>query len=350
MRILIGGYFGAGNLGDELLLKSILFFWRKKNVSPSVVVISHNPQETAGFFGVKAIARNNFLKTLRELYRSDILLLTGGIFQDKTSWRSLYYYLALMLVAKIFSSRIIVYAGGVSDLHPINRQILRIVFQGCSVINVRDELSRKFLLDCGVPGNKISVGADSSFLLSELVVIKKELSPELPTIGFILRPSRRPPITPQLFARLITLLSQSLAARIVLIPFHQRQDRQFLQEIQARAGVKVEMLEWEKPEDIFLYFSRLDLVVSQRLHGIILATMYQIPVLGIGTDPKIRQFLDEIKQKNIITYPVEVQLLLALIADLWEWRGDFRQFYQKTLTNFHQRLKINQKILSSLIS
>ena len=58
------GYYGFGNLGDELLLQASLNFLNEAGIfNNQIIVLSNNPDETSKNFGVKSVSRWNF-KTL----------------------------------------------------------------------------------------------------------------------------------------------------------------------------------------------------------------------------------------------------------------------------------------------
>ena len=58
-KILISGYYGFGNSGDDALLMSVIKEFDKKNLKENIVVLSNNPEETRKIYGVKAVNRMN---------------------------------------------------------------------------------------------------------------------------------------------------------------------------------------------------------------------------------------------------------------------------------------------------
>ena len=55
--IMISGYHGFKNSGDEALLFAILNTLREKRANLDVTVLSNTPEETARVYGVKSINR-----------------------------------------------------------------------------------------------------------------------------------------------------------------------------------------------------------------------------------------------------------------------------------------------------
>ena len=60
-NIVISGYYGFNNAGDEAMLTAILQALRNTFDDPEITVISGNPEATAKAFGVRAVPRFPFL-------------------------------------------------------------------------------------------------------------------------------------------------------------------------------------------------------------------------------------------------------------------------------------------------
>ena len=93
MRVLLSGYYGFGNLGDEALLEVIVSQLRARFPGVSIDVLSASPEETARTLGIEATARWN-ARTVREaIAKADVLVSGGGgLLQSATSARSVVYY------------------------------------------------------------------------------------------------------------------------------------------------------------------------------------------------------------------------------------------------------------------
>ena len=92
-RILLAGYYGFGNLGDEAILemaiKQILEITDRKNIT----VLSGNKEVTNKKYNVNTIDRYNVFSIINQLMKSDALVFGGGsLLQDITSKRSIYYF------------------------------------------------------------------------------------------------------------------------------------------------------------------------------------------------------------------------------------------------------------------
>src|SRR3989339_1324471 len=81
-EIVISGYYGYNNVGDELILKSIVNDLKTLNPDITITVLSVKPKETSRKFNVKSINRYNICSILVELVKCKMLISgSGGLFQ-----------------------------------------------------------------------------------------------------------------------------------------------------------------------------------------------------------------------------------------------------------------------------
>ncbi len=125
LDIMISGYYGYKNTGDDSLLQAII-----KNITEikpyvDITVLSINPAETARLYGVRSIHRFNALKIIRAMKRTKLLISGGGsLMQDVTSTQSLLYYLSIILAAKKSGAKVMVYASGIGPIKNRNNRAI----------------------------------------------------------------------------------------------------------------------------------------------------------------------------------------------------------------------------------
>ena len=96
--VLLCGYYGEHNLGDDALLEALLG-QLPAGVTP--LVTAHDETQVQARFGVATVPRRRLKAVLAALGRCRALVLGGGsLLQDATSFRSLLYYAALILAAR----------------------------------------------------------------------------------------------------------------------------------------------------------------------------------------------------------------------------------------------------------
>lgn len=139
--VLLFGYYGFGNLGDELLLESVVNLLSTNGIDKSkVAVLSSSPNQTEITFGLKSFNRQNILQIFKALINSKTLLLGGGgIFQDATSVHSCLYYWFVVRFAKLLRVKAWAIGQSVGPLKSkIGKFATRDAFSICFYRGVRD--------------------------------------------------------------------------------------------------------------------------------------------------------------------------------------------------------------------
>lgn len=151
--VLLAGYYGFGNLGDELLAQSAIGLLLSFGVERGkIAILSNNPDESKEKFGIDAVNRWKLSAVREALMRSRTLLLGGGgLFQDATSMRSCVYYWGLVRLARAARCRVWAVGQSVGPLlSPAAKWLTKTAFAACAYIGVRDESSRALLAGYGL--------------------------------------------------------------------------------------------------------------------------------------------------------------------------------------------------------
>ena len=106
-EVLLCGYYGFGNAGDEALLRASIARAREKFGDAGVSVLMPNGRARDGaLFGLKTVSRRNPFAIWRAVRRARVVVFGGGtLLQELTSRRSLWYYTALLRYNKILDQR-----------------------------------------------------------------------------------------------------------------------------------------------------------------------------------------------------------------------------------------------------
>ena len=159
-RVLIGGFYGAANIGDEMILSVFLRWLREAGAEP--VVISLNPGYTRATFGVKAVDFSELSEIADAASNADLFVLGGGgLFQDhyQIDLASLYrfpaatvsQYAQFALLAAQYGVPTAVLAQGVGPLRTAPaRDIVLDVFTRATYASLRDVGSAALLREIGV--------------------------------------------------------------------------------------------------------------------------------------------------------------------------------------------------------
>ncbi len=290
-EICLVGYYGFGNIGDDaILLSAINEYIKAYDLYVRVLV---NEQDyiykMLEFFeldgSVNFYNRWKVKEISEAIYYSDAVIFGGGgLFQDKTSFRSFLYYFFIALLAKIKNKKIIIERNSIG---PISRKISKFLFskviQWAEYISVRDSLSLEFLLS-NYPSfsekyqkkEDFTLSYFSSELFSKLISSTKKID-----CLFILRESKN---INKIF-EIIKILRESFKIKVIVF---QEEDLDLFADL-------VDFFEIEYPGkgEIFRtleFIQSSKLVVSNRLHGIILALQNNVKTIAISVDPKIEGF------------------------------------------------------------
>lgn len=328
MRVLISGYYGFDNLGDEAILAALLQELAVRQPEWTPVVLSHKPSATEMTYGVEACARDSILSLWEEMGRAGLLISGGGgLLQNVTSQLSLVYYLSIMELARRRGTPYVVLGQGLGPLWGpgVGSAVKRYLDRAAAVV-LRDPDSVRWARDLGVSETLITEAADLALLLqpSREVVADNLLSlvkldPQEPICGLVLRGwGGKEPW--EVAAETCDYLQEHLGLRCLLLPF-QPEDRALAWRVASTAVTSPAVLETPvTPADMLSLFGRLSLVVTMRLHGLVFAAARQVPALGLSYDPKVTAFARQAGQKIL---PLEglTELTLRVAAeDLWQSR------------------------------
>ena len=298
MKILIAGYYGFGNLGDELILSAVISHLNGRYKAPEITVLSVDPADTIRTHQVRAISRWNLWNVFKEIWRNDFLVLGGGgLLQNKTSQRSLLYYLGLVAMARAVHCPVVLYAMGVETLEGgWARKLTWFLLSGPRVIiTVRDEASKQILSEIGVPPKRVHVTADPVFTRTPSSGPRERYAGGAATALLIPR-FPCPPQGRTMFAILARILRDEKKMQVSGALF---------QPILEMAHLKSYTGEQILPEgDFALDFSIDDMVervaahdwvISARFHGLVLAALAGRPFIGIGDPHKVGRLCDMLK-------------------------------------------------------
>lgn len=295
-RIVISGYYGFGNIGDEAVLSGVCATLKQLGVDAEITALSADPARTIREHpGVNAVKRFGLAGIAAAMRRADLVISGGGsLFQDTTSARSPYYYLTVLRLAQIMRRKTMVYAQGVGPLvRPRIRGGVAKAFNRADAITVRDADSKALLREIGVT-REVHVSADPSFLVKPDLEAADTIIPEAglaerPLVGISLRtwPGYNDWI--EAAARELVKLCEDLGATAAFIPMQEPED----------AGVThggIVLRHGGDPRVAKGLISRCEMVVGMRLHSLIFAAGSGVGFVPVVYDPKVSSFAAETGQ------------------------------------------------------
>lgn len=352
LPVLISGYYGFDNLGDEAILESIVqWFGTRDDVHP--VVLSADPNGTSEAYGVDSIGRANLWKILTRLGGAPVILQGGGgLLQDKTSTRSLMYYLGIMLLGFISGRRVVAFGQGIGPLEGEFAPLFVGEFLSqCDLVCVRDFKSFAFCQQRLPVSAPLKLMADTALLLDpadsdtvEDIFLQENIDlVGKPLVAFCVRGSVRNRHQITAIARAIDLVNSEIGGGVALLPFHHPDDVEYAGLIMGMVKDKdsVAILKGKyPPREVLGLTGKFDLVVGMRLHSLIFAANQGVPFVAMSYDPKIDEFVGEFGMRPAVHVPlVGPEMLFDAIADALEQKGKMRTRITETTTRLRQRAR-----------
>lgn len=291
--IIIAGYYGFDNAGDELILRALVERYRRQDPASPVIVFSADPIKTAAVFNVTAINRWNPFAWIGAMLKAKLFVLGGGgLLQESTGSLNHLYYLSMVLIAKFLGCKTETIGLGIDPLRGIfNRWLTGRVFNySVDRIQVRDKASMRILRSAGVD-RQVDTQPDLVFELN--VPAAKPVGSR---IALVPAPWKNHAGWDQDLAFFCNALHEKLGQPIDLIPFFLEQDVPLSQKVRAQAKCELGLRIWEKPEDLMAWIPEYELVIGMRFHALVLATKAGVAYVGWGNQSKVRQFCVEQSQ------------------------------------------------------
>ena len=313
-KIVISGYYGFNNAGDEALLTAMLAALRAVEPKADITVISGNPGNTIVKHQVKSLYRFAAVRLLRAIGEADLVISGGGsLLQDVTSKRSLAYYLSIIAAAKWKNRKVMLFAQGIGPIrNRFMRMLTRLVVNKADVITVRDSDSAEELARMGVPTAKVEVTADPVLMLNpetkvagKTILAEAGLDPYKPIVGVSVREWPDNQRCLKQLAAALGHLSEKFNAQIAILPLQvskDLKDSQLLQNYLPKLGSKVVLLQGDYSTEEFLsIIGSFRLLIGMRLHALIFAAVMKVPLMAISYDPKVDSFLKAIGTEAVGT-------------------------------------------------
>jgi polysaccharide pyruvyl transferase CsaB len=336
--ILIAGYFGYGNIGDEAILGGILDDLDASLPQAEYIVVSGDPAQTTDFFGREAVGWNDLTSIIEAIRKSDLVIVGGGgLFHDywpidshdllSESNNKLVSYLSIPLLSTMLRKPSMAYSVGVGPLRSTSaRDYVRFAFESFDAISVRDKESAALLKSIGVDfggSAKLVVTADPTFRLlaapiedarAALTMAGVEL--ERPVCGVNLRywdfgvdPARLEGEVAQALDQWV----ERADGQVVFIPMQRggrtpyEDDLQVCKRVQAalRSQSQSRILRWHKePRQAAAVFAACTVNLSMRMHAALFSLVSGVPTVGLSYDEKVTRLFGRANLLDLVL-PIE---------------------------------------------
>lgn len=362
MRILLGGIpLGCDNIGDEAILAGVVRMLKDSIPCVELTVATDDPT-TAALLGVGVVPPFGFRDTdlngfAAEASRHDAYIWCGA------TGLSDYPHTALSLLEIAQGEGVPTFIWGVGmddELNPVffkahgkirfalkalglvgwyerrlrgklKRRIARILPR-CRGVWLRDPQSAAMLAATGFPG--AAVAADSAILLAaETVGSGKSVDSGTPaTLGLCISTQRQ--IADLDGLRGLIVAVRDSGARVLGIPMNPKTDRALLE------SLGVECIAGTTPEAVMEAAAECDVVLSSRLHLLILAANAGTPGIGIARGSKLANWLSNFGEDVVgSVYDCDWGKTAERVLAALGHRGDWKERRDAAYRRLNERLE-----------
>ena len=323
--VVICGAYGRGNAGDDAILEAILQEMRSIDPDMPITVLTKDPKATRLTYRVRTAGRMD-VGTWKKAMRHAGLYINGGgsLIQDVTSRRSLWFYLHNIQAAHKAGCKVQMYGCGIGPvLREQHRKLAASVLNASvDVITLREPDSLKELQSMGVTKPEILLTADPALTLPaasedeiDSVLLRAGIPPHGKYLCFALRNWKGFEDKAPLFAQAAKYAYETYGLTPVFAAVEKHLDP--VAGRLAAAGLDIPhyfLDDAGSAGTIIGALSRMQAVVSMRLHALIFAAGQGIPLAGVVYDPKVSAFLRYIGQENFLDLDaLTVDALKAMI-------------------------------------
>ncbi len=367
-RVVINGFYGAGNLGDEAILSAILSQISVfENLKP--IIISRNPKETSRIHRVSSVDHHDTIAKYLNLLRANVYILGGGgLIKDYgESSRSIESWLDSVAMAGRCGVKTMLWSVGVENLRfSKSRELVKKVLNTVDAITVRDPNSRNRLEQIGIQ-NRITVTADPAMFLSAKYAKKRSISKN-PRVIVCLRHWNKNgvdildkdanenlvnSVTP-----ILNFMIKHFNTRIEFLPFRvisQDDDREIAKMVVSKMtdGGRITIHNRvPQIDEAINMFSNADLAVGMRLHSVIFASSLGIPTIALSYMPKVRDYMAYINQENFCfdTEDLDSKQLEGSIEKIINNYEEVSEQLVNSCSALSVKLKENVRILPELLN
>ena len=325
--IMLSGYYGYANSGDDTLLEAIISALRREKDDLSILVLSKRPAEASKDYGVASVNRLNFFNIYRHMKKTRLFIYGGGtLIQDITSTQSLIYYTCLIHMAKLLGMRIMLYGNGIGPItKKRNIPMARRALDVCDYISLRDPKSLEDAKKLGVTNKNIVVSVDAAFSLdlgegfdSEDILAKENIEPAQKYFMISLRPWQyNEPGFVSKMAEVINYTAHTYGLIPLFVPM-QAADYSIIRKTADKIGGKYVILsEVYNVRPLMALIAKAELAMCMRLHGLIYAVCAGIPVIGLVYDPKVASFIEYMNESSYVdTSDLDLEALKKMVDDI----------------------------------
>lgn len=288
--ILLSGYYGFENFGDDLILDVLATHLKSWGMAP--IVLSGNPAQTSQLYDINSISRIDVVKIWQEMAHAKAFLSGGGgLFQDVTGPASPLYYGGLIEMAHWRKLPITFFGQGIGPIETtLGRLLTMRAIHHAGLVMVRDAKSQDWI--SRIVHKQAGLMADPVWAWEPSFSIKV---PNKSPLGVSLRP------WPQLESSYIERLGQSIAqlpaiqeVGVNLIDCQAGSDIIPLAKLESVLKQYQIPCQWFSGANTARGIAQSSALIGMRYHAVLTAAKLAIPIITLSYDPKVRLLSEQL--------------------------------------------------------
>ncbi|MFA6989707.1 MAG: polysaccharide pyruvyl transferase CsaB [Candidatus Gastranaerophilaceae bacterium] len=318
-NIVISGYYGFDNFGDEAVLRTLINEIRNNTPDAGITVITSNPTKTAKVYNVNTVYTYDLTAIFKVIWKADLFISGGGsVLQDVTSLKSLFYYLFLIFIAEFLDKKVAIIAQGIGPINTfIGRIFTKNTLKKVHLITVRDKKSYKLLDEWGI---KSYLTADLIWILGYKAYDRKE-KVKL-SVGVQLRHWKK--MDDKKIKSLIKSLKTSFdlaETEFNVIALQPKEDLEICKKFHAAfkkesPDVNINLICLNDIDENINEIRNLDYLIAMRFHAGLIAIREKIPALMLSYDPKVENLCTDANVSYINIDQINEDILCREIKNL----------------------------------
>ena len=322
--VLVSGYFGAGNRGDDLLLEALAAGVEREVPGAQVVVAARNAEVATLRYGRPAFDRFDLVECDDRAARADALVIgPGGLWDDYSIRRaggvsgllrgakvSPAHLAQLAVLVRAHGGEVHVFGMGAGPLDDdAARSVVRLTGDLSSSVVVRDQASADLVR--GIDGwvTPVSVAPDVCYALT--LPEQGHAVPDGRYVAVSVRPWDRCPQTADQVLDAVAAVAEEQGLTVVGVPMQHRDAVKLRSWARAHPGTPMTVLPVDAPlSELCSTLRGATAVVAMRLHAALLAHRLGTVCIGVAYDPKVTShFVDLGRADQVVELPVDSETL-----------------------------------------
>lgn len=307
---------------------------------------------------IKSVYRFNWREVISSIKHADIVISGGGsLLQDRTSTRSLLYYLGIIKIAKFFKKKVMLYANGIGPINKkTNRIMTKYIVNKVDLITLRDELSKQDLRSMHVTRPLIHVTADPVFSMDiaksdyKKFLTDNGIPIDKPLVGVLFREWKNLHYE-DIIANVCDKLIMDKDVNILFIPMH-KEDIAISKCIANKTKNKSYVLDKDlDSSSIIGLIGEMHMILSMRLHALLFAALSSIPMVGFVYDPKVSGYLELLEMPSAgDVQDLDISIINYTINDVYNNYNKYVVKLNDIRIELKKKAELNNKYLLDLIN